>query len=491
MKFNFSAKVSNIVFLSSLVLVFLIFGVVFSLSSIVPDILYRTNALDLGMFNHALYSYAHLKSETFTLALSGIEIPDMGNHFAPLTMLYGPFYYLFGEYSLLIIQIIAILAGGYGVFRYSLFKGINRWLSLLLTIHFFTIWGIYSALSFDFHNNVIAAMLLPWFIYFFDKGKFKWVLCFYFLIIFAKENMALWMTFILLALLIRKEGNPPGISKRTIAILAFCTAVYFIVVIEYIMPSLTKGLTVGQLSRYEHLGDSVIEIITNLWRKPEKFFVFLFEDTFKYHDGLGVKSQLHFFILASGGIAFFRKPHFLVMLIPIYAQKFLTSEVVIWSIKHQYSIEFVPVISLAVISLVQHYKETKWSWAIVAFFIYTSVHFNERNLFFLQKEHYVADVNVEKVNALLKLVPDSAIVTADGRVAPHLSFREKIYHYPVIKDAEYIVLLKKGTGYPLTNIDFMNRIDSLKVNPEATILADNEDLIIAKIPASYAGRPDL
>ncbi len=466
------------VFPAAFTLVILIFAAIYSLTSIYPHINFRSSALDLGMFNHALYSFAHFKNNIFTLSLSGVEVPFLGDHFSPITILYAPFYYIFGEYTLLIIQILSILAGGIGIYKYSLLKGLNQWVSLLVMIHFFTIFGIYSALSFDFHNNVIAAMLVPWFLYFFDKGLLKQVLVFYFLIIFSKENMALWMTFILLALLLRKEERTISISKRTIGLLILSAAIYFIVVVEFVMPAISKGMGVDQLGRYSHIGDSISEIAVKLWRRPDKYFVMLVENTLGLPEGTGLKGELLFLVLVSGGFAFFRKPHFLVMLIPIYAQKMLSHDTIMWGFDHQYSIEFVPVISLAVISLIAAYKETKWSWIIMLLLIYSSVHFNQRNLRFLKKKHYVTDINVHEVNKLLKVIPDDTVVSANSRLAPHLAFRDKIYLYPVVKDAGYIALIKKRENYPLTDEAFEQRLASLKTDAKAKIVAESEDIII-------------
>ncbi|HLN54195.1 MAG TPA: DUF2079 domain-containing protein [Lentimicrobium sp.] len=466
--------------------VFLIFALIYAVASIYPHINFRTAALDLGMFNHALYSFAHFRADVFTLALNGSEAPYFGDHFSPITVLYAPFYYLFGEYTLLIIQIIVILAGGYGIFKYAMLRGLNQWVSLLITVHFFTLWGIYSALGFDFHNNVIAAMFVPWFMYFFEKGELKWMLIFYLLIIICKENMALWMIFILLALVIRKEGLPFGITKKYIAGLVVFAAIYFVLVSQVIMPELAKGSGLNHLGRFTHLGDSLGDIALKFWRKPDKFFYMLFENTISVNEGTGVKSQLHFLVLISGGFAFFRKPHFLIMLAPIYAQKMFSNSPTLWGISGQYSIEFVPVISLAVISFILYYKEIKWSWTVVLLLLYTSVHFNEKNLRFLKKEFYVKDINVEQVNDAINRIPGNAVISVNSALAPHLAFRDKIYHFPVIKDAEYIAIIKKRSIYPMKREDYNELTNKLKTDTNSRILEDNEDILIAKITPAFS-----
>ena len=36
---------------------------------------------------------------------------------------------------------------------------------------FWACWGIWAALAFDYHDNVIAAVLLPWLLYWFERDR--------------------------------------------------------------------------------------------------------------------------------------------------------------------------------------------------------------------------------------------------------------------------------------------------------------------------------
>ena len=95
--------------------ILLIFSFIFGLISLVNHYQFRTDALDLGMLNHALYNFAHFEQNLFTIDIAGEEVNYFGDHFSPIMFLYIPFYYLFGSYTLLLIQIVAIAFGGYGI----------------------------------------------------------------------------------------------------------------------------------------------------------------------------------------------------------------------------------------------------------------------------------------------------------------------------------------------------------------------------------------
>jgi uncharacterized membrane protein len=463
-------------FTFAFILTVALFAVLYGLTSLVPHSLFKTHALDLGMFNHAVYSYAHLRPNNFTLDISGAAIPYLGDHFSPITMLYAPFYYLFGSYTLLIIQTFSILFGGIGVYQYARFKNYNNWISLLFMIHFLILWPIFSALSFDFHNNVVAAMLVPWLVLYFEKGNLKYTLIFFVLILISKENMSLWLAFIILALLLREKNYYTGLSRKTAIILALTSLIYFVVVVNIIMPAYSKGLGTNQLGRYDHLGGSFENIIIGFFKNPRYYFTLLFEDTFQLN-ATGVKSDFWFSFLIAGGFAVIYKPRYLIMIAPVIAQKMFSESHSFWGTGGQYSIEIVPIISLALISLLLTTKKNYMKAIIlVALIIFGRPGFSA-----FRAEHYKSDLDIVQLKADLKVIPPKAVISVSSDLSPHLFRREKIYHYPIIKDAEFIVLLKNRNPYPLRSEDFVKNIDKLKKDPASTILVDSRDMIIFKV----------
>ena len=149
-----------------------VYGVVFCLISLVNHYNFRTYGLDLGIYTHGIFSYSHFNWHQFTLGLEGEAFNHLGNHFSPIVALFSPLYYLFGSYTLLIVQIAAMLFGGWGVYTFAKDR-LSGFHPELILILFFSMWGIYSALAYDWHANVIAAMFVPWFIYFYEKSETK------------------------------------------------------------------------------------------------------------------------------------------------------------------------------------------------------------------------------------------------------------------------------------------------------------------------------
>lgn len=179
------------------------FLVIYSSISLVNHYLFRTYALDLGMFSQAIRNASLFQKPTFTLSPTGQELPFLATHFSPIIFLFAPLYYFCGSYTLLIVQIIAILFGGVGAYFYSKHRmGNEKVIPIIALIHFFSIWGIYSALTYDFHCNVLGAMLVPWFFLFYERKQYKPAFITVVMAVLTIETMPLWFAFIITSLAI-------------------------------------------------------------------------------------------------------------------------------------------------------------------------------------------------------------------------------------------------------------------------------------------------
>lgn len=177
---------------------------IYGLVSFINHYFFRTYYNDLGIYTNAMYNYAHGNWDK-SLIFAG------GEHIDLLLIIFSPLTFLFGSYTLLIVQLGITIAGGIGIRKLVLMMSGRRILSLLAQIQFYFSFGIFTALSFDYHSNVCAAMLLPWFFVFLKQKKWLKAALIFFLINMAKENMPLWMIFICSGLLY----NTLNISKNS------------------------------------------------------------------------------------------------------------------------------------------------------------------------------------------------------------------------------------------------------------------------------------
>jgi uncharacterized membrane protein len=471
--------------------VFVFFALIFSSISLVNHYNFRTFGWDLGINNNAIFDYAHFRwNDCMIMQPSFTNV--LSDHFSLYPILVSPFYWVFGTWTMLIFQILAILFGGLGIHKYVLKLTKNETLSHLALIHFFTIWGIYSALSFDYHDNVVAAMFVPWFLYYFEQEKWKLSILFFILIIIAKENMALWATFIGFGSA-WKYAFEKNRRKMLISFLfAFAAVIYFVLVIKVFIPALATPGRDYLHNSFNALGSNFGEVAINIIKHPLKTFELLFIN----HSGdpafNGIKTETYFAILLSGGVALFIAPEFLIMLIPIIAQKVFNDIPIRWGISVHYSIEFAPILVLGLYTAL--YKIKKWQIPLASISLAVSViscisfldhrtseYYNKENSQFYKKSHWVRDFNVGEAHRLLAKIPADAKVSAQSSLCPHLAFREYIYHYPFIGDANYIALIPAEMNkYPLNDQTYHKAIDDFLASGEWQIAEKNEAIIILK-----------
>ena len=468
-----------------------VFAVIYASITFVNHYLFRTAALDYGMFTHALWDYAHFRSHDTTLLIDSPPTPFLSIHFSLLPMLISPLYWAFGSYTLLIVQWLAILAGGWGIYAYVRHRTSIDWLPLLMMLHFFLLWGIYSALAFDYHDNVVAAMLVPWLLHFFERKRWAPAMLFLVLLLVSKENMALWAVFILLGLLVKH------FLSRQIRWMSLATAVlsigFFLFVTQVWMPSLEatqRGFT--QMNRYEHFGDSYGSIITNLLTQPRLIYEALFMNITGDTTFDGIKTELYLVLLFSGAWALLVRPWYLLMAVPIFAQKLLANDPTFWGINYQYSIEFAPLLCLAVFETILLLKKRKnrqrLALAVLALTFLTtgstlinrkSKWYQEDLAQFFNPAHYRSLYNLEQFRQALKLIPDEVPVSANTYLTPRLVNRELLYHYPVMGEAEYVAVVKpREPMWALIAEQYKKQTEELYASPDFEIIYEDDQLVI-------------
>ncbi len=472
-------------------IIFVLFGLLYGSISLVNHYNFRTYGWDLGINNNAIFDYAHFRwNDCMIMQPSFTNV--LSDHFSLYPILVSPFYWIFGTYTMLIFQISAILFGGLGIYKYVLYITHNEALSRLSLLHFFTLWGIYSALSFDYHDNVVATMFVPWFLYYFEQQKWKWSLLFFALILIAKENMALWAAFIGLGLTWKSAFEK---NRRKILIsLIFTVAAlsYFVLVIKVFIPSLAAPGRDYLHNSFNALGSNFGEVILNIIKHPLKAFELLFVNHSGDNIYNGIKTETYLAILLSGGLALFVAPQYLIMIIPIVAQKVFNDIPMRWGISAHYSIEFAPILVIALYSVLAKLKKWKIRIASVSLAISaiscisfldhrTSEYYNRENSQFYKKSHWTRDFNVKEAHQILQKIPEDAKVSAQSPLCPHLAFREKIYHYPYIGDANYIALIPaESNKYPLNNKSYQKAIDDFLDSGKWEIVDKNDAILILK-----------
>ena len=455
-------------------LLLLLFGCILCMISLPNHYNFRTFAFDLGMFNHALYDFSHFRHNIFTLDLNRQQ-SYFADHFAPISILLSPLQFLFGSYTPLLIQCGMIVLGAYYAYAYARLQGLSLLQSRLILIQFFLFWPIIHAVSFDFHTNVLAAMWAIPILYYYEKKQHYKSFIFALLILISKENMGLWLGFFWMGYGLLQKMPPKKFLIRFLIPGIICI-LYTVITVKYIMPAFNSTDTNYQLSRYTHWGQTPTDIIANFRSNPMLFIeLFINLDSSGKTVEFGPKVLVWIMLIFSGGFFAFRRPQYFLMMLPILAQKFLSGNELIQGIGLHYNIEFVPILSFIWINESRNWHNKSRfllfgilmaaSLCAISVGIQKSNPFLYRLMAFYQKDHYSSDFeNLPEMKSFLKEIDPTIPLSVSSELAPHLSLRPKIYHFPRIADAQMVVLVTEHSNYyPLYSKEiFLQEIEKIE-----------------------------
>ena len=203
-----------------------------------------------------------------------------------------------------------------------------------------------------------------------------------------------------------------------------------------------------------------------------------------FFDGLKVES--HIILLISGVAILFRKPVYLLMLVPIYFQKFFHDQPMVWSTGAQYSIEFAPILAIGVFEIIRSIKQEKYQkYALIGTAILSIActlrisdkpfdHVEESNIQFYKKSHYSRDYNTNAVWKAIEMIPEDAAVAAQNPYLPHVAQRKNVFVFPFVKSADYILISSKEYPYPLETEELIAEIEKLKLDPKWKVVFEED-----------------
>jgi len=469
-----------------------VFVVIYCLISLVNHSLYRSYALDLGLYTHSAWKYAHFMLPDRSLFLVNRDLL-LADHFDLHLALWSPLTYLFGQWTLLIVQIVAVAMGGHGLYRFMMEVHPDRTLATVLMCCGLAFFGVYPVFAFDFHSSVVAAMALPWYLLALRQGRLVrswWLLAF---MVIAKENIGFWMFVVALASLGLPRGA--GIKRWHVITQAVVALAWSALVISVVMPALS-GSGQFQHNHYSVLGRNGGEIIESVFTHPFEVFRAFFMDVQGRHpEGTSIKLEFYFLLLISGGWALFKGWPYLLMCAPVIAQKMLHDNAGMWGCFAHYCVEFSMIVPLAVfgvvITLRQRWLKLAMAWITLLFSIgathyalefpiehASGDHGYHDSIRFYQERHYVRRFDTGKVDRVLATIPKDAAVSALSPLVPHLIARRDLYMFPVVDNAEYIVLLPGDNPYPMQYDEYGQRTDALRNDPAWRIVLDDPEIII-------------
>jgi uncharacterized membrane protein len=455
---------------------------------------FRTYALDYGLYNKVIWDYSHFRLGQITLMTPPID-NFFQDHITFTLFLILPLFWilnpLFGTNTLLIIQVLFIVLGGIGCYKFIQSKVEDKIIPLLALVHYFMLQGHYATLSADYHDVVIASSMITWYIYFFSKEKILPTVGIFVFIMLAKENMSLWLIFTTIALMIiqKKTRWTVRYGSGLIAL----GVVYFIITFAVLIPCFANPSRPYYTFRYNEFGDTPKEVFKYFLTHPLQVFGKLFYNHTGNEDGDWVKTEYYAYFLIGGGWLIFRRPALLLMLFPVLAQKMLNDTYYYWSLNGYFSVEIESIYTLMIFYVISGFSKRWTSYLFAALVtiltIVSTIHsthtrytvwYHEIKENVFSSKFYKPAFDYRAVRAALDMIPPDASVSASNTIVPHLAYRPEIYLFPEIRDAEYIVLLDDGNPYPLKMDRYLEMKEELIESGKWSRIYDKKPLNIFK-----------
>ncbi len=434
-------------------LIMILFGILLFTMGIANHYFFRTVTYDYGVYNFAFWDYSHFRISQ-NPAFQGTFLQD---HFSFTLMYFIPVYWIFnwltGTFTLILIQNSMVLIAGWFSYKLIMLKSKDIWLGIGALVYYFVILGRYTTFGSDCNIAVIAACMIPIFLYFFELKKYGYAFIILILALFSRENIPIWFVFIFIVLIIehRKEKKVILISALGILI----SVLYFIFLFKVFIPAIETAEKSFTLFNYGALGKDPSEALAFVLNHPIETVRMFFVN--HLHDPAydGIKSEFYWVYFLSGGFILFLRPKYLIWIFPVVAQKVLNDSFFRWGISIYYSIEIVTLLPISVYLILSEFKSKYLRYGLSALVciltLWVTIYkLNPAHTMYdytmppekqqvYNKNFFKAKFNIGKVNKLLALIPPDARVSASDHLLPHLSQRQYIYFFPTVKDAEYIV----------------------------------------------------
>lgn len=413
--------------------------------------LFQSGAFDLGIYDQVVY----LISQGQPPISSFLGFHHLGNHAAwaiyPLSLLYKIYP---DVHWLLAVQAGALAMGALPTWHLARQAGLTVRQAEAMAVVYLLYPLVFNVNLFEFHPEVMTLPVFLGAVLAARLGQIWWFCLSIIFILGCKAVLSLTVAAIGIWLLVFEHRRLYG------AIALITGMIWFLIASSVIIPFFS-GSEAAAVGRYSYLGNSVLEIASNLVLKPELIFQRLSLDTLAY---LG--------LLVLPVIWGLSPQHLtpLVSAIPTLVLNILSDKHAQRDLIHQYSVPVLPFLLLAVISSLAAGQGLLRSrraiilWSLLAFLGLAKYgYFWSRYLDSLDTWQATRE-------AIAQIQTQGGVLTTH-RIAPHLTQRSLIKFVepltlPTVTQFEYILLDVRhpgGTTTPQVVVSLVNQLKNAEL----------------------------
>jgi uncharacterized membrane protein len=299
-------------------------AVVDAIASVIRQV-HMMSGVDTAIFDQAVWHYSR-----FEAPFSSIKAENLlGDHFHPLVAALAPLYWIWTDpRTLLIAQAVLIGASVIPVFLFAEPR-LGRVGAYLISGAYAVFWGIQVGVLFEFHEVAFAPLLIALAILFADRRQWLWLWLVVVLLLGVKEDLSIFVVFLGLYLVSKRDF-------RQGAALAVVGIAWYELVTHVLIPHFAHGHGFQYWS-YGQLGKNPPDAIWGLIKAPWKVFTVGLSPGLKASTIVELLTPFLFLSLCSRVV---------ILLVPLLAERFLSTNPAFWGPHYHYSLSISPVLAM-------------------------------------------------------------------------------------------------------------------------------------------------
>ena len=445
----------------------------FAALSVLRHEAFETGRFDLGNMVQAVWSTAHGHLLQVT-NLHGAQISRLAAHVDPILIVFAPLWWIWPSPSLLLTaQALAVALGALPLFwlarKHTGSERAALGFSLAYLLFPATEWMTLN----EFHPVSLACPLLLFAIWYLDEDRLLPFACFAALAALTREEVPLVIAGLGIWYAI---GRRRWLAGGTIAAAGVAASA---IAIQVVIPHF-HGAESSFYGRYDAVGGSAAGIVRKAFTDPGRLLSVAFD-----HRGTHYLLNL---LLPMAGLALL-SPLLLVALIPELALNLLSSVDAQSSIHYHYVAAEIPILFAA--AAIGAGKLGRWAGTAGTLVVLTAIlgnywlgpiplwRFVPGGQTFQAKSAHISQH--DRIAArMLKLIPATAPVTATNSLGAHLSERKRIFSFPYLRDATWVIVdeRKPSLGDHNDHRRGLKRIQQLRHDPRFRLVAAAEGVLI-------------
>ena len=469
----------------------------FSYLSIRRHDAFWTGRFDLGNMVQAVWSTAQGRPLE-TTDIAGDQFVRLGSHVDPILVLFTPLAWTGAlPQALLVSQAVIVATGALPAFWLG-----RRWLGDdRLAVAAAAVYLLYPPLQWatltEFHPVTLAAPLLLWCIWAAEERRYATLTVLAVLAALTKEEVGLALAVLGMWMIVR------GLGRRYGAALAVLSVGWVLLAVLVVIPHFNEGQGSAFVERYASFGEDGAGVTRTLVTRPWEAL-----------DQIGSYDRISYLVALLAPLAFLSlaAPLLAAGALPETLINVLSDWFPQYSIEFQYVAVAVPfLVAAAILGLARVRRAERPSWlprlferdgavaaAWVGVVLLSGVYLgplpwwggipgvgsDERTEQYRLGPHAAADARA------VAMIPDGVPVSAGNLLAAHLSERERIYTFPVVRDAQWVLVDVKRpyVGDRISPARHAAAVAALRDRPDMRLVMDDDGVLVFRRVPIREGR---